>query len=197
MVYNTVDLQIKGMKIRKQEIRKEMIRCLREQESSLREERSLNIQLKLLSSEVFKTSKTVMTYVSLPMEVDTHYLIEQALKQGKRVVVPYIGPHSQTITASEIKSMNNLEKGPLNIFQPKKGEQVTVALTEIDLIIVPAVAYDKKNMRLGRGKGFYDKFLSDPDVSSVKTIGFAFDFQVVDSLPVDSYDRPVTSVITN
>ncbi|MFH1395648.1 MAG: 5-formyltetrahydrofolate cyclo-ligase [Candidatus Omnitrophota bacterium] len=192
-----MDSQREIIRIKKQEIRKEMIRRLREQESSLRKERSLEIQCKLLSSEVFKTCKTVMTYVSLPTEVDTHYLIEQALERGKRVVVPYIEPHSQTITASELKSMNSLEKGPFNIFQPKKGEKKTVALTEIDLIMVPAVAYDTKNMRLGRGKGGYDRFLSDPDLSSVKTIGLAFNFQIIDSLPVNSYDRPVTNVITN
>jgi len=192
-----MDSEISIIRKKKEEIRKKMIRRLRGHSSALRDERSLIIQEKLLLTKEFKAAGTVMAYVSLPQEVNTCNFIEEALKQGKRVAVPYIEPPNKTILASELKALECLEKGPFGTQQPKMSVKKTVALKEIDLIVVPALAYDKKNMRLGRGKGFYDQFLSERDLSSAKTIGLAFDFQIVDSLPSDPHDRPVLSVITD
>jgi len=170
---------------------------LREQEPSLREERSRKIQQKLLSCEEFRASKIVMTYVSLPSEVDTTYFNKKALEQGKRVVVPYIDTANQRIIASELSSAGCLVKGPLGIYQPEDGLAGTIPLKEIDLIVVPGIAYDKRNMRLGRGKGYYDRFLANEELSSATTIGLAFRFQIVDSLSFDPHDKPVFRVLTD
>ncbi len=186
------------LEMRKQKdlIREETIRRLRDQDPLKREEKSRVIQEKLLSSEEFRVSRTVMIYVSLPTEVNTEYVVSKALEQGKRVAVPYLGPDSETITASELVAIENLEQGPYGISQPVSGLEGAVPLEEIDLIVVPAIAYDNSNMRLGRGKGYYDRFLSEPALSSVTTIGLAFSFQLKQTLPSDSHDRPVTMVIT-
>ncbi|MDP8299469.1 MAG: 5-formyltetrahydrofolate cyclo-ligase [Candidatus Tantalella remota] len=186
------------MEMQKQKniIRKETIRRLRDQDPSVREEKSKIIQEKLLSSEEFRASRTVMIYVSLSTEVNTEYVVSKALEQGKRVAVPYLGSESETITASELVAIEHLEQGPYGINQPANGLDGAVPLKEIDLIVVPAIAYDNSNMRLGRGKGYYDRFLSEPALSSVPTIGLAFSFQVTQILPSDSHDRPVTMVIT-
>lgn len=181
----------------KDKVRKEIIRRLRDQEGSLRKSRSAVIQKKLLSGDEFRVAKVVMTYVSLPTEVDTYSIIEKALKQGKKVVVPYIDPSTSTIIATELTTIKDLEKGPFGIYQPKGGVRKQVSLREIDLIVVPGIAYDKKNMRLGRGKGYYDKFLAAKDLSSVKTIGLAFRFQVVETLPSSPHDRPVHKLLTD
>ncbi len=187
----------KDVKERKEEVRKEIIRRLRSQDISLREEKSRRIQEKLLSSGDFKSSKTVMSYVSLPHEVDTRYFNEEALRRGKRVAVPYITGDRREIIASELTVGKNLEKGPFGIYIPKDGLARTVPLEEIDLVIVPAIAYDMKNMRLGRGKGYYDRFLAKEELTTSKTVGLAFRFQVVDSLPSNSNDRSVCRVITD
>ncbi len=171
---------------------------LREQDYPLRMERSGKIQEILLSSEEYRNAKTVMTYVSLPLEVSTEYFNKETLRRReKRVVVPYIGPNNQEITASELTEITNLGKGPFGILQPKKGLVKTIALKEIDLIVVPAIAFDKNNMRLGRGKGYYDRFLSQEDLFLAKTIGLAFHFQILDRLPACLYDKSVTRVITD
>lgn len=185
------------IKEQKKEVRKEIIGRLRDQDPSLREERSRIIQNKLLSSEEFKVSTTVMTYVSLPTEVNTEHLIKEAMRLGKRVAVPCIGPNEQKIIASELVAIESLEEGPFGIHQPKDGLAREIPLKEIDLIVVPAIAYDKKNMRLGRGKGYYDKFLSSQDLCSVKKVGLAFHFQVVDYLPSDDHDLAVDQVVTD
>ncbi|MCK5451769.1 MAG: 5-formyltetrahydrofolate cyclo-ligase [Candidatus Omnitrophica bacterium] len=181
----------------KEVIRKETIRRLQDQDPHLREERSLSIQKKLLSNEGFEVARTVMIYVSLPTEVNTGYFIKKALERGKKVVVPYIEPNSNTIIATELKTIEDLEKGPLGIYQPKEGLKDKIPIGEIDLLVVPAIAYDKSNMRLGRGKGYYDRFLSRVELNSVKTIGVAFNFQIIDYLPRDPHDKPVSLVITD
>lgn len=198
MKYNNTNTdEQQSKRDRKGYFRKETIRRLRDQDPRQREERSLIIQQKLLSCEDFRTSRTIMTYVSLPTEVSTDMLNREAMRQGKRVVAPYMGPHSNIITASELTSIDDVEKGPFGIRQPKKGLAGAISLKEIDLIVVPAIAYDRKNMRLGRGKGCYDNFLASVDLSSTMTIGLAFRFQILNDLPVESHDRPVTRVITN
>ncbi|MFH1845938.1 MAG: 5-formyltetrahydrofolate cyclo-ligase [Candidatus Omnitrophota bacterium] len=182
---------------KKIEIRKELGRRLKEQQAFLRLERSKAIQEKFLSSKEFNESTTVMTYASLPTEVDTYYINKEALKRGKRVVVPYVELTTQMIIASEIKEIEWLEKGPFGIYQPPKVRVQEIPLKEIDLIVVPAIAFDKKNQRLGRGKGYYDRFLASSDLSSAKTIGLAFKFQIVENLPSDLHDIPVDRVITD
>ncbi|MDD4956991.1 MAG: 5-formyltetrahydrofolate cyclo-ligase [Candidatus Omnitrophica bacterium] len=181
----------------KEEIRKEMIRRLKGQAPSARDKKSLKIQKEVLASEEFKGSRTVMAYVSLPSEVGTDQFIQEAMERGKRIVVPYIGPDDQRIIASELTSVEELEKGPFGISQPGQGRFKAIPLKEIDLIVVPAIAYDKKNMRLGRGKGYYDRFLAEEGLSSANTIGVAFNFQIVDEIPSDPHDRPVQRVITD
>ncbi len=170
---------------------------MREQCPNVRAEKSLIVQDKLFSSEVFRESRTVMIYVSLPDEVETTGLIEKALKLGKRVVVPFVGDKDDNMLVSEITSMENLEKGPFGVFQPGRGQVRTVPLEEIDLVIVPALAFDRKKMRLGRGKGYFDRFLSQKDLSRAKTIGLAFNFQVIGSLPHDDHDIPVDEILTD
>ncbi|MEA3489631.1 MAG: 5-formyltetrahydrofolate cyclo-ligase [Candidatus Omnitrophota bacterium] len=182
---------------RKGQIRKEIIRRLRDQAPSLRERRSRKIQEKLLSCEEFRDSRTVMSYVSLPSEVDTRYFNKEALKQGKRVAVPYIESDNTKIRASEFTTIESLEEGPFGIFQPKDGLVRVISLKEIDLIVVPAIAFDRSNMRLGRGKGYYDGFLAEEDLASSTAIGLAFHFQMVEQLPSDPHDRPVSMVLTD
>ncbi|MGB2629802.1 MAG: 5-formyltetrahydrofolate cyclo-ligase [Candidatus Omnitrophota bacterium] len=180
----------------KEEIRKELIRQLREQDPSLRKDRSRKVQDELLSSLEFKESRVVMAYVSLPTEVDTHYFIRKMLERGKKLAVPCINTVSQSIIASELTSIDELVEGPFGIHEPENGPAKAVPLKEIDLIVVPGIAFDRQNMRLGRGKGYFDRFLANEELSSSKTIGLAFSFQIVDALPVDAHDRPVHRVIS-
>ena len=190
-------MQNNSISAKKEEIRKEIIRRLRGQDPALREERSDIVQEKLLSSGEFKGAKTVLTYVSLPEEVNTGKIITEAMKQGKRVAVPYVEPDDLRIIASEITTIDSLKKGPFGIKQPEEVHLRPIPLKEIDLVIVPAIAYDEENLRLGRGKGYYDSFLSREQMSPSKKIGLAFKFQIVKTLPKNSHDIPVDRVITD
>ena len=91
---------------------------------------------------------------------------------------------------------HDLEMGPYGIQQPRMPQAEALPMEDIDLSIVPGVAFDKQNHRLGRGAGYYDRFLmSFP--SGKPTIGLAYDFQILDSLPTEEHDIPVTRVISN
>ncbi|MBD3296294.1 MAG: 5-formyltetrahydrofolate cyclo-ligase [Candidatus Omnitrophica bacterium] len=181
----------------KNRIRKEIIGRLREQDPELRKKRSGKIRKKLLACEAFTASKTVMIYVSMPEEVATMELIRTALTGGKKIAVPYLETGAPDIKVSELRAINDLEKGPYGIYQPEKDSVKAVPLKEIELVIVPAVAFDPSNMRLGRGKGYYDRFLSREEMVYARTIGLAFSFQIVDRLPSAPHDRPVSRVITD
>ena len=85
-----------------------------------------------------------------------------------------------------------MQKGAFGIWEPKPdGEEAVEGA--IDLIIVPGVAFDRQCHRLGRGRGFYDRLLSSLDVPKV---GICFDFQLVPSVPVESFDYPMDHVVT-
>jgi 5-formyltetrahydrofolate cyclo-ligase len=91
----------------------------------------------------------------------------------------------------------DLEPGPYGIRQPIEDKAKELGIEGLDMVIVPGVAFDKNNNRLGRGGGYYDRFLGDLSARTLK-VGLAFDFQMVDSLPTqEKQDVPVSCVLTN
>ena len=158
--------------------------------------KSAIIKDKLFNKEEFKKAKVVMFYVSLKDEVNTLSMIDEAVQAGKRVCVPVILKEDKRLIAGEIKDRKaDLEKQHFGIYQPKAGHVQEVPLKDIDLVVVPGIAFDKNNVRLGRGHGYYDRFLCAlPD--KTRTIGLAFDFQVIENLPKDPHDIPVWKTIT-
>ena len=154
------------------------------------------IKSKLFNEEEFKKAKVVMFYVSLKDEVDTYIMIDETLDAGKRVCVPVILKEEKRLIAGEIKNrLEDLESQHFGIYQPKQDRVKEDPLDDIDLVVVPGVAFDKKNIRLGRGHGYYDRFLSGLP-KTTKAIGLAFDFQVIDDLPQYPHDIPVWKTIT-
>ena len=154
------------------------------------------IKNKLFNEEEFKKAKVVMFYVSLRDEVDTGFMIDEALRAGKRVCVPVILKEDKRLIAGEIKNrLEDLESQHFGIYQPRYDRVREVPLDDIDLVVVPGVAFDNKNIRLGRGHGYYDRFLSGLP-NTTKAIGLAFDFQVLEDLPQDPHDIPVWKTIT-
>jgi 5-formyltetrahydrofolate cyclo-ligase len=154
------------------------------------------IKARLFNEEAFKKAEVVMFYVSLKDEVNTLTMIDEAIDAGKRVCVPVILLEEKRLIAGEIRDRRmDLERQHFGIYQPRAGHVKEVPLHDIDMVVVPGVAFDRKNVRLGRGHGYYDRFLSGlPE--RTRTIGLAFDFQVVEDLPKDSHDIPVWKTIT-
>lgn len=155
---------------------------------------SNEIANKLFSSSYYKEAKTIMCFISFSDEVDTHEFIKQAIEDGKKIVVPITFPKTHELKPSLLKDFNELEPGFYNILTPKKEFKRFIEPKDIDLVITPGVAFRKDGYRVGYGGGYYDRFLSK--IPDTPTIAIAFDIQIVEDLPIDSYDIPVDYIYT-
>lgn len=171
----------------KDKLRKKMIKARLDLDSETYTSKSNFIVSKLKQHPDFITAKTIGIYVSFKNEVNTIDLINEILKT-KRVCVPKT---KQTIMEFyEISSLQELKEGNYGILEPDNNYLVNKQ--EIDLLIVPLVAYDKENNRLGYGGGFYDRYLKE---YSGKVIGLAFSLQKVEQIPVEIFDLPLKTII--
>ena len=153
-------------------------------------ERSNKIESALFNLEKYKKSRIVMFFVSFNSEVNTHEMIKQALKD-KTVVIPKVEHHG--IEPSVIIDFDNLIPcGKFGILEPI--EIMKIAYKNINLVLVPGIAFDEEGHRIGYGLGFYDKFLKK--VPKAVKIGLAFDFQIVDKIPTEQHDVPVDFIVT-
>lgn len=176
----------------KQKIRSRILLELRKQEEEKRARKSKLIKAKLFRTKVFKTAKIVMFYVAFDGEVNTEDMILSALKLGKTVVVPVCKRDRITIRPCLLAKDTLLKKGLYGICEP--AAKIFMQPKKIDLVIVPGIAFDKKGNRLGRGKGCYDRFLKLLP-KSITSVGLAFDFQILPSIPAAIHDVRVNKVI--
>jgi 5-formyltetrahydrofolate cyclo-ligase len=149
---------------------------------------SLRLNKKIIALNEFKNAKSIFCYVSFDSEIDTYYLLQYCLENNKILCVPVIKDNK--MIASRIRSLDNFKKNNFNI--PEPSEICEIKKNEIDLIIVPALAYNPLGFRLGYGKGFYDNYLKD---YNGYTIGMIFKKFVTTDLIPDKYDIPVNKLI--
>ena len=179
----------------KKRIRKMMKSFLKNMGVEERERRSRDVKEKLLSLGIYKKAKTILFYASREDEVDTFSIMREALKASKRVLLPRI--EGEDLRIYEIKNLDrDLEKGVYDIFQPKKNRPPVENLKEIEVVVVPGLAFDREKNRLGRGKGYYDRFLKRLPPDTLK-IGICFSFQLLDCLPHTSDDFKLDKIITD
>ena len=145
------------------------------------------IQKFVLNSNEFKSAKTVGAYHAFGSEVKTDLVIEQTRSFGKKIALPSV--EGESLTFYELSSGKYLVKGRFGIMEPLPYGPVDF----IDLLIVPGIAFDYKGYRLGYGKGYYDKLLAKKNVYS---IGLAYSFQLLESLPSGEYDKRLNAVAT-
>lgn len=185
-----------GVKIKKQKVRREILKKLKAQKEETRIEKSRQIEEKLFNLPVFEQAQIIMFYVSTKSEVDTSNMIKKAIKAGKKIVVPVISHNKADMAVSLVSGRKlELEIGPYGIKQPKAKYLKPISPQQLDLMVVPGVAFDACGRRLGRGKGYYDRFLETKS-NKTHTLGLAFKFQIVSDLPYSWHDHPVDQVIS-
>ena len=170
----------------KKELRKEII-YLRDNLED-RYNKSMIIKNKIMNLDIYKNSKVIALYSSMKSEVDTKELIKESLELGKRVLLPRILNKNKMIFI-EINNDTNYERNTFGVLEPIGIEEKI-----IDLMIIPGVAFDKANNRLGYGRGYYDKYLKDKDLYK---IGICFHEQLVDNIEVDEHDIKMDLIITD
>lgn len=149
----------------------------------------------LVDTPEFRSASTIMAFLSLQHETDTAPFILYAWQHNKTIAVPKISWQQRHMIAVVINSLETgiaTEAGGLR--NPVTG--VPVPLEDIDLIITPGLAFDKKGNRLGRGGSYYDRFFSNEKLRAVKC-GFGFSEQLLDEVPTLPHDRPVDMMVTD
>ncbi len=143
---------------------------------------------RLEATHEFASSRNIMIYHSLPDELSTTEFIDKWCKH-KNIFLPRVNGYNLDIVPFD----NNLRQGAFNIKEPS-GHNIADIRT-IDLIIVPAIAFDRNGNRIGRGKGYYDRLLKSAD--NITKIGVGYDFQLVDKIDSETHDVPLDIVITD
>jgi len=136
----------------------------------------------------------VCSYVASKLgEVATLPLIESALAERKRVCVPVIDRRDRGLYLVEVTSLEGFVPGPFGILEPAAGRRLPPAELPWDLALVPGLAFDRLGRRIGFGKGYYDRLLSE---RAAPRIGLAFSFQLIQRVPTLPHDVPVDLVVT-
>jgi len=144
---------------------------------------------------VYVKAEVVMVFLSIASEIDTAPVVLRAWQDRKRVLAPKVSWEQRRMLPVEIRSLTeDLTVSSMGIREPIAGVPIPVAL--IDLVIVPGLGFDEYGNRLGRGRGFYDRFLAHPEFKGV-ACALAFEEQVTASIPVGPLDRRVDMLVTD
>ena len=151
--------------------------------------RSEALAQQFYASEAYKNAKTIYGYMPYNQEVRTVAMLEQALKDGKRVAIPKC--YGDTMKFIFIDDLSKVEKGYANIPEPIADDPVADDKTA--LVLMPGLAFDPEGHRIGYGGGFYDKFLeAEPDHP---TLALCYAFQMLPHLETEAHDIPVDYVL--
>jgi len=159
-----------------------------------RRECSAAAACRLFEMREYRQAEVVMVFVSMPDEIDTSRIITQALEDGKRVAAPKVNRTARSMEAFEITDpATQLRPAAMGILTPVTNRIVPAG--ELDFILVPARVVDMQGCRLGRGGGYYDRYMSRPGFGAFKCV-YIYDLQVLGSVPCSGHDVPVDASVT-
>lgn len=183
-----------ALKEEKQRLRREMREKRRSLTAAQVASRSAQIAGQFCCWPLYQDSGTVMFYLSMPDEVQTEFMIQDALRRKKRVCVPLLGEKYGEMTAATITNLDDLVIGKLGLKMPNPGKTGIVSPVDIDVVVVPAVAFDREGNRLGMGAGYYDRFLAQ--AQGCLSLGVTWTCQLVDRIPSEEYDIRMQWLLT-
>jgi 5-formyltetrahydrofolate cyclo-ligase len=178
----------------KKELRKEIREKLQNLSAEKYNEQSNAIAQSLYKEEGWKSASTVGITISKRPEVDTYQIIRQAWEEGKRIVVPKCFSKERRMDFRVLESFDQLETVYFNLLEPIESKTTLIDPKEIELLIVPGLAFTKGGFRLGVGGGYYDRFL---EYHQLRTLSLAFHQQIVSEIPLEEHDIPVMKIITD
>lgn len=175
----------------KARIRKKILKIRKKIGKKTVDANSAEILDKLFRLREFCRAKKVMFYSSFANEVSTTKMIEKSLELKKQIFLPKI--LKDKIVPVQIYNLKELVLGKFGILEPSAAMNRRFAPADLDVIIVPGVAFDKNCNRIGFGKGYFDRFLK---TQKATTIGLAHNFQIVKKIQAKKFDVPTDFVIT-
>ncbi len=179
----------------KQSLRKTIRQKLADIDPAVLQAKSMAACKRLMDQPEFRQTRVVMIYMPLPREVDISPVALRSWQEDKTVCAPRLSWSQRHMLPVEIRSLESgLTTTRHGLREPAAGEPMPVDM--IDMVIVPALAYDHQGNRLGRGAGFYDRFLASPYFRGL-AVGLAFREQIVDQVPMQESDQPVHMLVTD
>ena len=175
--------------------RLKMSRALQNISEADKKKKSRKIFLRLVKSSVYKKSEYVFIYASTKQEANTWPVIADLLKKKKRVFIPLVIKDRQMKLIELKNTKKDLKKGAYGILEPKNSRNELKDPSLIDLAIIPGLAFDQKGRRLGRGAGYFDRFLKR--IGKSYKIGIAFKEQMHKEIPRAAHDISMDKVITD
>ena len=182
----------------KKALRKEILAKRNIMDAIEKEEKDRKILDEFYESNYYREAKNIFIYISYDSEVNTKGIIKKALRDNKKIYVPRTEFKTRLMDAVEITSLNNLIESEYGILEPSV-EEPHIDPNEIDLIVVPGVAFDRNGGRMGYGAGFYDRYfkkISKDNMKKVIKLALAYDFQILEKIPMNEQDVPVNYIIT-
>lgn len=173
----------------KKEIRKKIFAARKACTSEQIDSWSRDITKRVVSLPAFRHAQRILVYADYNHEVVTRYLIEEAWRRGKEVAVPKVV--GKNMIFYKLTDFSQLEPGYFGIPEPSEGEVVEWPQA---LMIMPGVAFDKKNHRVGYGGGFYDRYLEKHP--EIQRVAVAFSFQILEEVPTEPTDICPQIIVT-
>jgi 5-formyltetrahydrofolate cyclo-ligase len=179
----------------KRRLRAETIAAILDIDEADRAVREAHILAEIRGLPSYRDAGTVLLYLkAFPEEIETRPLLADAFSTGKRVTCPRVVSRAAGMVLHQVRNASDLRAGTLNIPEPVPDAPV-ISPVELDWVLAPGVAFDRRCYRLGRGAGHYDRLL--PVVRpGVEVWAAAFDVQILDAIPDEPHDVPVTGIVT-
>jgi 5-formyltetrahydrofolate cyclo-ligase len=179
----------------KQRLRKAMRQCRdalpREQAAAL----SRSIQTRALGLQCYGSAAAILLYAAVANEVATDLILADALAAGRCVFYPVIDRDAGRLDFYAVRSREDLHEGQFGIPQPCAGQRFAPGGGDAAVIFVPGLAFSASGQRLGRGGGYYDRFLASTG-PGVTAVGLGYSFQVMERLPQEPWDQRLAYVVT-
>ena len=182
----------------KEKLRKEILTKRKNIDIVEKEKMDKKILDEFYENKYYREAKNIFIYISYDSEINTKGIINKALMDNKKIYVPRTEFKTRLMDAVKITSLDNLIESEYGILEPSI-EEPHIEPNELDLIVVPGVAFDRNGGRMGYGAGFYDRYfkrISKDRIKKIAKLALAYDFQILEKIPMNEQDVPVNYIIT-
>ncbi len=181
----------------KEKLRQKMLALRLNQIPLTKKRKSLLVSKNLFSLSCYSESRNIMVYFDFKGEINTGLIIQEALKEGKKVLFPDIIPKTRKLNVFELRNFKKgFKKGYFGIPEPVQMSKRVFPYSKIDIVLVPGIAFDYKGFRIGFGGGYYDRFLRLLPKRAIK-VGLAYDWQLVQRVSHEKHDICLDLLVTN
>ncbi|SDN41879.1 5-formyltetrahydrofolate cyclo-ligase [Alkalicoccus daliensis] len=177
----------------KTQIRQKMLSYRKNTEIYDKKDQEQLLYKQLFEHEAWKHADVIAVTISVGDELDTYPIIQKAWKEGKTVAAPVVNKNTRQLDFYSFTDFSECRKASFGLIEPDPSKTGFCAADMLELIITPGLAFNKEGYRIGYGGGYYDKLLSR---TSGYSISLCFDFQLVEHIPVETFDQPVNEILT-